>query len=119
MSYFAKVTTWTLSNAGHDVFPFYSSVVVSHTALISSLATAEARCMKLEQQLQHMQKVLSSVKVDKHSKLKEQVCPPACFCHVIRDVAVVHHRHSCSTKYTDSTGAQVANSKLRRNSKLQ
>lgn len=58
---------------GHDLFSFYSCVVVSYAALISTLAAAEARCMKLEQQLQHMKKVLSSVKVDKYSKLKEQV----------------------------------------------
>ncbi|XP_075892212.1 centrosomal protein of 57 kDa isoform X2 [Nelusetta ayraudi] len=41
-------------------------------ALISNLAAAEARCLKLEQQLQHMRKMLLSVKADRHTMLKEQ-----------------------------------------------
>lgn len=73
--YFNKEITRILSNAGHHLFSSFSSVVVSHTALISSLAAAEARCTKLEQQLQHMRKMLLSVKADRHSMLKEQVRP--------------------------------------------
>lgn len=58
-------------------------LLLSHTALISSLAAAEARCMKLEQQLQHMKKMLLSVKADRHSMLKEQVRRLAPFWHAI------------------------------------
>lgn len=95
-------------NAGHDLLSFDSSVVVSYTALISSLAAAEARCMKLEQQLQHMKKMLLNVKADRHSMLKEQVRLSSCsflsWDH-IQNVAIVDHRHSCCT-VIDSTSAK-------------
>lgn len=54
-----------------------SFVAVSSTALISSLAAAETRCVKLERQLEHMKKMLLSVRADRHSMLKEQVRTPS------------------------------------------
>ncbi|KAF3847721.1 hypothetical protein F7725_020749 [Dissostichus mawsoni] len=42
-------------------------------ALITHLAAAESRCVKLEQQLDHMKKMLHSAKADGTSLLKQQV----------------------------------------------
>lgn len=71
--------TWILSTQDIIWFPPKVLLFFSSTALISSLAAAEARCTKLEQQLQHMRKMLLSVKADRHSMLKEQVRPSRSF----------------------------------------
>lgn len=43
--------------------------------LITHLAAAESRCVKLERQLDHMRRMLRNVKADRTSMLKEQVSP--------------------------------------------
>lgn len=91
--------------AGHYLFSFYSSVVVSYAALISNLAAAEARCLKLEQQLQHMRKMLLSVKADRHTMLKEQVRPLACFYHGVAITKCQVVNHSRCIKNIDSSSA--------------
>lgn len=91
--------------ARHYLFSSNSSVVVSYTALISNLAAAEARCMKLEQQLQHMRKMLLSVKADRHTMLKEQVRPLACFYHGVAITKCQVVNHSRCIKNIDSSSA--------------
>ncbi|XP_041653556.1 centrosomal protein of 57 kDa isoform X4 [Cheilinus undulatus] len=51
-------------------FPETSSAV-----LISHLAAAESRCVKLERQLDHMRRMLRSAKADRTSLLRQQVNP--------------------------------------------
>lgn len=41
--------------------------------LITHLAAAESRCVKLERQLDHMRRMLHSAKADRTSLLKQQV----------------------------------------------
>lgn len=43
------------------------------TVLITHLAAAESRCVKLERQLDHMRRMLRSAKADRGSLLKQQV----------------------------------------------
>lgn len=43
--------------------------------LITHLAAAESRCVKLDRQLDHMRRMLHNVKADRTSMLKEQVSP--------------------------------------------
>lgn len=48
---------------------FFSTVLITH------LAAAESRCVKLERQLDHMKRMLRNAKADRSSLLKQQVNP--------------------------------------------
>uniref|UniRef100_A0A673AWP4 Centrosomal protein 57 n=1 Tax=Sphaeramia orbicularis TaxID=375764 RepID=A0A673AWP4_9TELE len=45
----------------------------NYTVLVTHLAAAESRCMKLERQLDHMRRMLRNAKADRSSLLKQQV----------------------------------------------
>lgn len=66
----------------YSFFPFYLFIRVSDgvslffsTVLLTHLAAAESRCVKLERQLDHMRRMLRSAKADRSSMLKQQVSP--------------------------------------------